>query len=320
MMNATDFILQKLNALHKTPAANDLPDNVLIARIQQIVLSKKFRKYHANEELISTVHDAIVQSVKTKTPVQFLFPQGGYKLWRLEEAPYADFAELFFLMHVAKPLAEICALYKPGVVFDILFDDLILEKMNNLPLSDIRAYIHSFEKTARFLKTFLPDNFNFKITGISTLFDSEEHFWDRVNKNLENRPLPEITDRQKEMIEMNIKLRPEQADDPKWREKVKQLMDAYMATKREPGYHVNRQDKVLLFTAPLPSGTYVSIGTTKNSIAKHWCGVGALTKKDDAFEMTVLPPSRIPAESETVWEKVSLPGLDSDNFKRIRIL
>ena len=319
-MNATSFILQKLKSLKKDASSDNQVGKALVDKIQQIVLSKKFRKYSANETLVKTIHNAINQAVENQTPVQFLFPQGAYKLWRLPESPNVDWADLFFVMHIAKPLCEICAIHKPGVVFDFLVDDLIIVKMNNVPLAHIESYIKSLWGLIDFVKKFLPDNFDFKITGVSKLFDSEEQYWERVYKNLETTPLPELTDSQAAMIEMNVKLSSEHSKDTKWREKIMQLHNAHMAAKREPGYHLGRDDKILLFTTPLPSGAYVSIGTTKNSVAKHWCGVGALGKKDGDFEMTILPPSKIPANFETKWENVAVPGLDGDNFKKIRIL
>jgi hypothetical protein len=47
-------------------------------------------------------------------------------LWRIDEAPEADFAELFSSMYYVKWLKPVCEIYKPGVWFDFFVDDLIL--------------------------------------------------------------------------------------------------------------------------------------------------------------------------------------------------
>ncbi|MCL2439566.1 MAG: hypothetical protein FWD15_03580 [Alphaproteobacteria bacterium] len=322
-MSATDFLMQSLTALKKEPVEHNLPPEELIEKIFRIIVSKKFRKYSAKPELYATIKSAVSLALKNQTPLPFLFPQGAYKLWRLAETPRADWGELFFLMHVAKPLCEICALHKPGVEFDVLLDDIIVERMNNIPLADMQAYIDSYKATAKFLKRFLPDNFNIKFTGVSQLYESEAAYWAAVEKNLKEIPMPTLDDYWRQVIELNYKPTPATAADPLWREKSKQIHDAHMTAKRAPGYHLDRDDKVLFFAQPIANPAYLSVGTTKNSIARHWCGVGVLKRRGDSFEMTNLPPSRIPPATETVWEEVNLPppALSAEpNFKRIRII
>jgi hypothetical protein len=319
-MSATDFILQNLNALKRAPAADSLTGEALVDEIQRIIFSKKFRKWAASEQLAATVRGAISLAVKAQTPIKFLFPQGAYKLWRLDGSPNADWAELFFIMHIAKPLSQICSIYRPGVEFDLLLDDIIIAEMNNLPRSDIQDYIDSLHRLFDFMKAYLPANFTFKTTPVSKLFDTEEQYWASVKENAAATVQPTLTEEQKAMVELNVKPAPGYDEDPLWREKIMHLHDAHMKTKRERGYHLGRDDKVLVFSMPLPSGAYLSVGTTKNSVAKHWCGVGALLKKDDGFEMIILPPSRIPADSDTTWESVAIPGLAGPNFQKIRVL
>src|SRR5690606_19983088 len=103
----------------------------------------------------------------------------------------------------------------------------------------------------------------------------------------------ELNDSQRAMVELNTKPTDGQLKDPKWREKVFHLHNAYMATKAEPGYHKGRPEKIMAFTQPLPSGTTISVGTTKSSIMKFWVGVGVLQPKADSYNQVILSPSQL---------------------------
>ncbi|MCL2338996.1 MAG: hypothetical protein FWC51_03540, partial [Proteobacteria bacterium] len=260
-MTASDFILENLRLLKRDPVPHDWTDDVLTDKILQIVISKKFRQFPISQTLIDSVRDTIKTTIGGGYPMQFLFPQGLYKLWRLPEAPEADWAELFFLMYCAKSLSEICAIYAPGAELDLFVDDLIDEKLNNLTPDELTAYRESFLGVIRFVKSFLPDNLNIKMTRVSQLFESEDAFWESFNRNLAKTPLPELSQHQKDKVELNVRLLPGQDADPEWREKVMQIHNAFSATKKEPGYHHGRKDKVLLSADPVPSGVYVEIGT-----------------------------------------------------------
>ena len=110
----------------------------------------------------------------------------------------------------------------------------------------------------------------------------------------------------------------EQLKDPKWREKVRIIHDAYMPVKRELGYYY-KPEKIPVFCQNLSSGKFLALGTTKTSTAKFWVGVGALKKTADGYQEYVLSPSQI-TSSNLVKEEISIPGLDSKNFKTINLI
>lgn len=68
------------------------------------------------------------------------------------------------------------------------------------------------------------------------------------------------------------------------------MHNAYMMTKAEPGYHKGRLDKIVAFTQPLPSGTTISVGTTKDSIMKFWIGAGVLKPVEGSYRQIILLP------------------------------
>jgi hypothetical protein len=121
------------------------------------------------------------------------------------------------------------------------------------------------------------------------------------------------------MIELNAKPNPEERKDPKWKEKNTLLHDAYISlTKREAGYTF-LPNKILAFTQPLPSGVFIAVGSTKDSIAKFWTGVGALKERGDDLRQIILSPSQL-EKSQFNSENVQIAGLDGKNFKKIRII
>jgi hypothetical protein len=325
-MTAQPYIETKLEEL-KQPVGLDKPENIdeLVEVVFRNLMSKKFRKYSANEELQKQVKNAIRLNVGKNEPINVTFLHGAYKLWRLEEAPEADWAELFSLMYYSNWVKPICELYEPGVWFDFFVDDYIINRLDNIPMSDVQAYINSYQSLIDFLKPYQPKNLKMTITTVGGQFPSEEAFDESLQKNLEKLTadtpggLSELNEAQKAMVELNTKPTDEQLKGPQWREKVFHLHNAYMATKAEPGYHKGRPEKIMAFTQPLPSGTTISVGTTKSSIMKFWVGVGVLELKKESYSQVILSPGQL-EKAEFTFENVNIEGLNGKNFKKIRVL
>ncbi|MDC1205374.1 hypothetical protein N8083_00825 [Candidatus Pacebacteria bacterium] len=294
----------------------------LQSEILRLLLSKKFRKYSANEELITHCKEAIALNVAKNEPINITFLHGAYKLWRLEESPCVDWAELFSLMYYMNWVKGICEIYEPGVWFDFFADDWIIPKLDNVPMSDIENYLESYNALLAFLKPYQPKNLNMTITPVGSQFESMELFDEQLTKELEKlnaKGLPELTDELKATIELNTKTTAEQKNDPVWREKVWQLHLAYSPVKKLSGYYDNNPKKILAFTQPLPSGKTISVGTTKSSVMKFWIGVGALQKKGDSYIEKILSPAQL-TSTEAEYCKISIKGLAGKNFENIRVV
>lgn len=324
-MTAQDYIQTKLEELAR-PTGIDKSSNTdeLVEVIFKALMSKKFRKYSANKDLQKNIRNAIKINVEKNAPINITFLHGAYKLWRLEEAPETDWAELFALMYYSNWVKPVCELYKPGVWFDFFVDDYIINRLDNIPMSDVQAYIDSYQSLIDFLKAYQPSNLKMTITTVGSQFSSEEAFDKSLRANLEKLTaetpgLPELDEAQRAMVELNTKPTDEQLKDPKWREKVFHLHNAYMATKAEPGYHKGRPEKIMAFTQPLPSGTTISVGTTKDSIMKFWVGVGVLKPKHDSFRQIILSPNQL-ENIEFISQEVRIPNLHGKNFSKIRII
>ncbi|MDB5169109.1 MAG: hypothetical protein JWO41_465 [Candidatus Saccharibacteria bacterium] len=325
-MTVQDYIQAKLEEL-KQPVNLEKPKGTeqLVEAIYKALLSKKFRKYSANEDLQKHIMNAIRINVEKNEPINITFLHGAYKLWRLEETPEADWAELFSLMYYSNWVKPICEIYEPGVWFDFFVDDLIIPKLDNIDLADVTAYMDSYQSLIDFLKQYQPSNLKMTITTVGGQFESPQAFDESVQSNLEKLTaetpggLPELTESQAAMVELNTKATDEQLKDPKWREKVYHLHNAYMATKAEPGYHKNRPEKIMAFTQPLPSGTTISVGSTKSSVMKFWVGVGVLQPKDGSFSQVILSLGQL-EKADFSYDYIRIEGLNGKNFNRIRVM
>lgn len=323
-MTAQDYIQSKLDELKKPLGLQKTRDtDELIEAIFRILMSKKFRKYSANEALQAQVREAIRINVEKNEPINVTFLHGAYKLWRLEEAPEADWAELFSLMYYSGWVKPICEMYEPGVWFDFFVDDHIIERLNNIPKSEVEAYIFSYQSIIEYLKDYQPANLKMTITTVGSQFPSEQAFDESLQNNLDKLTaetpggLPILNDAQRAMVELNTKATEEQLEDPKWREKVFHLHNAYMSTKAEPGYHKGRPEKIMAFTQPLPSGTTISVGTTKSSVMKFWIGVGVLELNAGTYKQVILSPNQL-ENLKFDWQDVDL-GIKGKNFDKIRV-
>lgn len=323
-MEAKKFIESKLNELKSTSktvenfkSTKDLADFIF-----KTIMFKKFRKFSVIPEYIPHIKGAIEDSIKKNLPIKFTLPFGSYKLWRLEETPEVDWAELFTLMYYAKWLKPIALVYKPGIWFDFSSDEIIIERLDNIPISETDAYVRSFDKILDFLKKYLPDNMKFTITPVRSLYTSEEFEKDlkeEVTKMQNELGIaPAIDNRTKQMVEMNVKLKPDQDKDPLWREKIELLHQAYYKISRRRPY-TRAKDKIFVWFNRAKDGKAVSVGTTKTSIAKFWVGVGVLKKIDNGFIEYVLSPSQLETASFN-WESIQIDSLYGKNFNKIRIL
>jgi hypothetical protein len=324
-MTAQEYIELKLREL-KEPRDLPRPQNQdeLINTIFGLLTSKKFRKYSLTPEYSTHIRNSIIENVKSNQPINVTFLGGSYKLWRLGEAPESDWAELFACMYYTRWLKDICSIYEPGAWFDFMLDDVIVARLNNLDEADVSAYRESRDKVLSFLKPYQPANLKMTITGVGSLFESHQVYESKLEKALQDLTatlpggIPELSDAQLATTELNTKATPEQLKDPKWREKVELLHMAYMNTKGATGYST-ASNKIRAFTQPFPNGTCIAVGSTKDSVAKFWVGVGSLKPREDGFRQIILSPKQL-AAADFEWQEVSIDKLSGKNFSRIRVL
>lgn len=327
-MNAQEYIESQLKALKEPELSFAEPKGVkeMADAIFATLMSKKFRKYSVPEKNQEILRTAIEKNVANSEPIKISWPFGGYKLWRLEESPETDWAELFTIIYLVRWLKPVCALYPKGVEFTFWVDEVVIAQMNNIPQSDLDIYQESFSKLLEFVKPYLPSNLKFEVFLERSQYESDEAFqvglteeMEKLSRIREKDPQP-LSDSVIRSIEMNVKLETEQSKDPLWREKVDLMHNAYynlqeQQTRTRPSYTTANITAFSVFFEP----NVIPIGTTKTSIAKFWVGVGALKTREGGYIETVLSPEQLHVAS-VKWEPISLDGLQGKNFSKIRVI
>jgi len=179
-----NFISDELNKL--TPINIDVSSCDIVEKIYKCLMSTKFRRKFACDSLKQHIREAISYNVKRNQPINITFLQGSYKLWRFEESPEADWAELFALMHYVAWVLPVLSFYQPGVIFDFYLDDLIMEKISNYSRDEILSYQHSFQQIIDFITPHCPRNLFYKITTVSSQYADERDFWNKLDISVAN--------------------------------------------------------------------------------------------------------------------------------------
>jgi len=321
-MTPKDYIISTLNDLKTPVQIEDIGNTPLEEAIYAKVMSKKFRKLKAGDECIEIAKKAISVSVKENKPIRIFQMFGGNKLWRFEESPEIDWAELFSLIYFLQWSRLIASVYKPGVVFEYFSQDISVESLNNVPRSETDKYSQTFRELIKFIEPYLPQNLKVIYTRHFDLFENPDDYYKELEvakeKMLKDNKgeLPKMTEQQLVATEMNVKLKPGQADDPKWREKVELEHQAIFIT---PTLDKYTSDPDIIWTCPTYYPDSVVTGSTKRSYAKFWAAVGALKKEKDQYAELVLTPKQL-ENAKFEWEDINIEGLEGKNFKRIRIV
>ncbi len=247
---------------------------------------------------------------------------GGNKLWRFEEAPEIDWAELFSFTYFAQWARLIASVYKPGVIFEYFSQDISVERLNNVPRSETDKYSETFRSMLKFVKPYLPENIKFIYTRHYDLFKNPDDYYKEIEEAKQqllkenNGKFPEMTESMKAATELNVKLKPEQDKDPQWKEKVEWEHQAIFIT---PTLKKVSDDPEKIWTCPTYYSDSVVTGSTKRSYAKFWAGVGALQREGESFAELVLTPRQLESVKFD-WEEINIKGVEGKNFKRVRVL
>lgn len=321
-MTAKEYIVSRIEALATPIIVEDIGSQKLEDVIYARVISKKFRKLKPGKECVELTKKAIELCVKEGKPITIFQLFGGNKLWRFDEAPEIDWAELFSFIYFIEWCRLIASVYKPGVHYVYFSQDISVESLNNLPRSETDRYSESFKVMLKWLDPYLPSNIKVSYQRHYDLFENPHDYDQEIEEAKKivlannNGKLPVLDEKMKAATELNVRLNPEQDTDPKWREKVELEHQAIFKTKtlQEP---MNNPYKI--WTCPTYYPDSVVTGSTKRSLAKFWAAVGALEKDGEDFHEVVLTPKQL-AETKFNWEDISIEGLTGKNFKKIRIL
>lgn len=302
----------------------DIGNTSLEDAIYAKVMSKKFRKLKPGDDCVRLTKEAIKLFVKDNKPVRIFEMFGGNKLWRFDEAPNIDWAELFSFTYFAQWARLIASVWEPGVIFEYFSQDISVESLNNVPRSETNQYSKTFKEMLKFVEPYLPENVKFIYTRHYDSFANPDDYYkelEEAKKELlkqNNGKYPEMSDAMKAATMLNVKLKQGQDTDPQWMEKVEWEHQAIFIT---PTLKKISDDPAKIWTCPTYYPDSVVTGSTKRSYAKFWAAVGALQKEGDSYAELVLTPKQL-KEAQFNWDDIKIEGLSEigKNFKKIRIL
>ena len=293
--------------------------------------SKKFRKWKVDELSKQQVRKAVHLAVTVNKPLQFRYPFGGYKLWRMPSAPEVDWAEFFAIAYYCRYLAPIAAAYGPGLELKFSSDDLIIERMDNIPTTDTDAYFASFKQLLSYFTPHFPSNMTVDIVRVADMYPDRDAMETELAKNVEKFKVEyaqnvDTTKKTKMYTTSELNVRWDGSIDLTnlSAEEKRQVVamgpvyhDAYCSlTKRR---EFNRgEDKIVIFTTPIPNA--IAIGTTKASITKYWTGFGIIEAKDGKLKSRILSPTQL-EENSAGFELIEtpLPEIQLSNFNDLRV-
>ncbi len=314
-MTAQEYIEQRLKGIKDKKVKQE---GNLAGFIYDTIMSKKFRKYSVNPETYPKIREAIELNIKNNEPIKIVIPFGSYKLWKFDESPEPDWAELFAMIYYAYWLKPITDIYKEGVWFDFCGDDAILELMNSIPEEDTNKYKKVFRDLIKFIQPYLPENFKFTFSPVGERYSSKEEFMadlnDQINR-LKQNGTTQLTEKDIRRIQENIKTNKKEEINL---EENHLIHDAYMSISKRRSYH-QTSDRISISATPFGKRTSIPIGTTKTSVVQFQVGTGVLKKNGDNFIEYIYSPQQIET-AKFVKENINMKGLDSKNFKTIRII
>lgn len=333
-MTIQEYLLTELQDCSKYTLSEDDRKQIKTHGIEEFIYrkltSKKFRKWAVDPSSETQAKGAIHLNVDQNKPLQFRYPFGGYKLWRMPGYPEVDWAEFFSIAYYCRYLAPIAAAYKPGIELIFASDDLIIERMDNIPTKDTDAYFDSFKNLVRVFGAHLPANFKLDIVRIADLYPDKEEMESELAANIAAQKETYATSaddgrKQKMLTTSELNIRWDGARDLTGlsdTEKQAHIAmgpiyhDAYCALSKRKNFN-RGEDKIVLFTTVIPNA--IAIGTTKSSVTKFWTGYGVVEQDDDTYRPKILPPTHLETATRQP-QAITLPGLSSKNFQSIDVL
>jgi hypothetical protein len=322
-MTPQQYITSTLQALAEPVQMETIGNTPLQEAIFAKVMSKKFRKLKADDETIRITKNAISLAVSNNKPVTVSFLFGGNKLWRFDEAPEIDWAELFSLIYFVRWMKSIASVYGPGARLDYYSEDVAVETLNNVSRAETEVYSKTFRDMLDWFKPYIPKNVTITYRRYAEEYkDYSDYLHEleaaKVLVLKENSgKLPELSERQKTATELNVRLVPGQDEDPLWRERVELIHQSLEKTDTIDRCYF--KDPTLILACPTYYSGWIATGSTKKSYAKFWAGLGVLEKSGDSFNELVLTPKQLDT-AKFDWQSINVEGLPGKNFSKVRVL
>jgi len=291
--------------------------------------TKKFRKWRLDPACEARTKKAIHIAVSHNKPIHVVYFLGGYKLWRLPSSPEADWAEFFNIAYVLEYLSPIAAAYKPGVILSYFTHTLLMERHDNLDITEINTYMNSLQIILNSFLKYTPVNMTARIWRDEDLYGRDEYF-KALDEGLEDaKKQYELASAEKQMNwqklgRLNIKWKGKEDwnglnEEEKKKKIVKGIYFEIAAVNVLKRFQMTAkgEDKVCIFTEASP--LFIGTGSTKNSIVKHWTGFGVLEKRNENYEDRILSPSQLEQVNTIPSKTFPISLIPLSNLKQISL-
>ncbi|MBI4426026.1 MAG: hypothetical protein HY567_00445 [Candidatus Kerfeldbacteria bacterium] len=297
------------------------------AFIYKVLTSKKFRKWSIDETTQNNIKKAIQLNLAKNEPIKLTFPFGAYKLWRLPSTPEVDWAEFFTFSYYCQYVAPVLQAYQPGVLFSFSSDDVIVERMNNVPHTEPEAYIESFKQLLENFRKYFPPNMKMELVRVADMYPDKSEYERELAEQIQEYTktyaavAPKKREAKNKSSELNIRWDGVRdltgLSDQEKREIIDFgpiLHDAHCAVSRRRAF-VRGANKIVIFSNPINNA--IPIGTTKSSRTKFWTGFGVLEQRDEKFYDRILSPGQLEQASNEDHDLVPIDLIPLKNFANV---
>lgn len=287
---------------------NKYSDEELKEVICKQLFLKKYRKYKIDDKVIEQTKEQINYIIDNKLPFIFTPAFGGYKHHWTKSYPYTDWAEIFnlsFLLEYLKPIIEY---YRYGVTIEYESEEIIIERINNMPQGDINKYTNCWYKILDYYNSILPENVKIKYTLAKETYSKDTLYKEmdkRYNNFLEIFDSYDKEDQQYILskastnIMWNGKLNLENLSEKERTDFIKEsrildevFLDADFELRHDFFFQDNRI--LLCFSFGLwPEGAEaIHIGSCASSMVDFWAGIGILEIREDRIIPRIISKSQ----------------------------
>lgn len=330
-MDVTSYLKNKLE--HCTAYSLTDADRAVLKRdgiealIFKTLTSKKFRKWAIDDKTQNEIKHAIHLNVSRNEPIKLTFPFGAYKLWRLPSTPEVDWAEFFTLAYYSQYAAPILAGYNPGVLFSFSSDDIIVERMNNVPAADCLTYIRTFSQLLDVFRKHFPPNMKMELVRVADMYPDKAEYERELAEQIKEYTKiyaaidPKKRDAKNKSSALNIRWDGVRdltgLSDQEKSEMIEFgpiLHDAHCAVSRRRAF-VRGENKIVVFSNPVNNA--IPIGTTKSSRTKFWVGLGVLEQRGEKFYDRILSPEQLERATMEEHDVVPIDLIPLKNFSEV---
>ncbi len=342
-LRVTEYLTSFFAELQEYLPSDD--EKKLISRdVQSFTIQKLFRKKYRKQKLhpstIEEITKKIAASYADHKPFHFTIPWGGYKHFWNPSHPEPDWAEVFTLRFLTEWVAPVLSVYKPGVIFEFISEDMILPRMNNYPDEVLEQYAKGFSHLLETYRKNVPKNLEIRYFRVGEKYDKEKMVQEverALPKSWENWDT--YTHEQKE-IELKRSRRSvmwkgrEDLTGLSDSEKEKRMIEsrlielAYYDVEAKPEFlgnyfSVDNHIGICFSFGLSPDNVdhWITLGSTYASSVDYWIGRGILEERDDSFMPRIVSKEqyeKIKENKETL--EVTFEPLPFKNFQTIDII